>query len=190
MKAFQTARLTIRGFRPDDWRDLQEYVSQKDVTKYDYEYPSSDEECKGLAEYFSRGSGFWAVCLKDAGKMIGHIVINQKEPKEFSTWHIGFVFNPTYHGKGYATESCKRILKYVFEELGAHRVESACHPDNTPAWKLLERLSMRREAHHKKSGFVRKTLDGKPIWWDSYLYAILEEEWMERTGSSNDNISV
>jgi hypothetical protein len=46
-------RLIIRGFKPDDWKDLQEYVSQKDVTKYDHEYPSSDEECKGIAEYFA-----------------------------------------------------------------------------------------------------------------------------------------
>ena len=111
MKTFETGRLIIRGFKPDDWKDLQEYVSQKDVTKYDHEYPSSDEECKGIAEYFSKENGFWAVCLKDTGKMIGHIVINQNEPKEILTWHIGFVFNPTYHGKGYATESCKRILK-------------------------------------------------------------------------------
>jgi len=177
MMTFETERLIIRGFKPDDWRDLQEYVSQKDVTKYDHEYPSSDKECKGLAEYFSKGEGFWAVCLKNTGKMIGHIVANQKEPKEFLTWHIGFVFNPLHHGKGYATESCRRILEYVFEELGAHRVESACHPDNIPAWKLLERLSMRREAHHIKAGFIRKTLDGKPIWWDSYIYAILYEEW-------------
>lgn len=177
MVILETERLIIRGFEPDDWMDLQEYVSQKDVMKYDHEWPSSDEECKGIAEYFSKGKGFWAVCHKNSSKLIGHIVSKQKEPKEFLTWSIGFGFNPLYHRKGYATESCKRILKHVFEELGAHRVESSCHPDNIPAWKLLERLSMRREAHHIKGGFIRKTSDGKPIWWDSYVYAILDEEW-------------
>jgi len=43
-------------------------VSKKDVTKYDHEYPSSDEECKRIAEYFSKGEGFWTVCLKNTGK--------------------------------------------------------------------------------------------------------------------------
>ena len=180
MTSFETDRLIARRFKSDDWRDFQEYVSQKDVTKYDSEYPSTDEDCKRIVEYFSKGIGFWAICLKETGKLIGHIVCNQKEPKEFLTWHIGFVFNPAFYGKGYATEACERVIQYAFEELGAHRVESACHPDNTPAWKLLERLSMRREAHHKKNVFLRKTSDGKPIWWDSYVYAILEEEWKIR----------
>jgi ribosomal-protein-alanine N-acetyltransferase len=180
MKSFETGRLIVRGFKPEDWRDLQEYVSQKEVTQYDHDYPGTDEDCKGIVEYFSKGDGFWAVCLKDTEKMIGHVVCHQKEPPEFLTWHIGFVFNPTFYGQGYATESCQRILHYVFEELGAHRIESACHPDNRPAWKLLERLSMRREAHHRKSGFIKKTSDGEPIWWDSYVYAILEEEWIGR----------
>jgi RimJ/RimL family protein N-acetyltransferase len=178
MKSFETERLIIRRFTTEDWRDLQEYVSQKEVTRYDHDYPHTDEDCRKIAEHFSKGRGFWAVCLKDSGKMIGHIVCNQKDPPEFLTWHIGFVFNPAFYGQGYATESCRRILQYVFEELGAHRVESACHPDNTPAWKLLERLWMRREAHHQKSGFIKKTPAGEPIWWDSYVYAILEEEWV------------
>jgi RimJ/RimL family protein N-acetyltransferase len=43
---------------------------------------------------------------------------------------------------------------------------------------------MRREAHHKKSGFIRKTSDGKPIWWDSYVYAILKEEWIKKAQTS------
>jgi RimJ/RimL family protein N-acetyltransferase len=167
---------------PQDWRDLQEYVSQTEVTKYDHEYPTSDKDCQSIAEYFSQSDEFWAVCLKDTAKMIGHIVCHSKEPQELRTWHVGFVFNPIFHRKGYATESCKCVLQYVFEVLGAHRVESACHPDNISAWRLLERLSMRREAHHRKSDFIRKTPDGTPIWWDSYIYAMLDEEWWAKRG--------
>ena len=59
---------------------------------------------------------------------------------------------------------------------------------SSPALLRTKKQILKRA--HKKSGFVRKTLDGKPIWWDSYLYAILEEEWIERNGSPNDNISV
>lgn len=180
MSLLETDRLIIRKFRPTDWKDFQEYVSQRDVTRYDSEYPSTDKDCKEIVEHFSKTTRFWAVTLKGTDKLIGHIVCNQKEPKEFLTWHIGLIFNPAHYGKGYATESCKRIIQHTFEELGAHRVESACHPDNTPAWKLLEKLGMRREAHHKKNAFLRKTPDGKPIWWDSYVYAMLEEEWKTR----------
>ncbi|HHX65777.1 MAG TPA: GNAT family N-acetyltransferase [Chloroflexi bacterium] len=177
MASFETERLIVRGFSPEDWQDLQEYVSQPDVTRYDYEYPTSDEECRGIAECFSTQEGFWAVCLKETGKMIGHIVCTRKPPDELRTWSLGFVFNPAYGRRGYATEACRRILRHVFEDLDAHRVEAGCAPDNTASWRLLERLSMRREAHHIKSGFIRRAEDGSPLWGDSYIYAILGEEW-------------
>ena len=176
MQSFETERLIIRRFKLEDWKDLQEYVSQKEVTKYDHEYPDTDEDCKGIAVYFSQWSAVWAVCLKDTEKLIGHIVCNQTESAELLTWELGFVFNPEFYGKGYATESCRRILQYAFEELSAHRVTSHCNPENTSAWKLLERLAMRREAHHIKNGFLRETPDGMPIWGDCFVYAMLKEE--------------
>ena len=80
MKLLKTERLIVRNFKPEDWRDLQAYVSQKEVTQYDHDYPSTDEDCKGIAEYFSKGSGFWAACLKDNGKMIGAIIFEMRYP--------------------------------------------------------------------------------------------------------------
>jgi RimJ/RimL family protein N-acetyltransferase len=101
-------------------------------------------------------------------------------PKRFHTWEIGYVFNPKYCGKGYATEACRRILQHAFEELNAHRIVAECNPENTASWKLLERLSMRREGYYKKPGFFKRTLYGEPIWHDAYVYAILEEEWFSQ----------
>jgi RimJ/RimL family protein N-acetyltransferase len=180
MVSLETGRLILRRFRPDDWRDIQEYASQKDMFRYDHEWPSSDEGCRGMAEFLSKGCEFWAVCLRDTGKLIGHVVCHREGPEEFLTWHIGFGINPAYQGRGYATEACRRILDLAFEEFGAHRVVSHCHPDNTPAWKLLERLGLRREAHHRKAGFLRRTPEGEPIWADAYDYAMLREEWANR----------
>ncbi|MNI70272.1 ribosomal-protein-S5-alanine N-acetyltransferase [compost metagenome] len=89
---------------------------------------------------------------------------------------IGYIFNPAYYGKGYATEACQRLLKYVFEELGAHRVMALCNPENAPSWRLLERLLMRREGYFKNEVFFKTTESGQPIWQDTYQYAILKEE--------------
>ncbi|WP_258881189.1 GNAT family N-acetyltransferase [Clostridium tagluense] len=91
---------------------------------------------------------------------------------------IGYVFNPEYYGKGYATEACKRVLKYGFEQLGAHRVIGKCNPKNTPSWRLLERLLMRMEGHFKKPAFFGKSNQGKPMWHDAYQYSILAEEFL------------
>jgi RimJ/RimL family protein N-acetyltransferase len=115
--------------------------------------------------------------LRPAGTLIGHVVCVPAEPAELCTWQLGYVFHPAYHGQGYATEACRRLLERAFGELGAHRVTAGCDPDNAPSWRLLERLGFRREAHRRKAGFLRKTPDGAPIWRDSFEYAILDEEW-------------
>lgn len=116
--------------------------------------------------------------MKENNKLIGNVYFNQQEPKEFLTWEMGYVFNPSYYGKGYATEACKRVMKYGFEQLGTHRIIGMCSPENTSSWRLMERLLMRREGHFRKPAFFKKSDEGKPIWHDAYQYSILAEEFL------------
>ncbi|WP_193726844.1 GNAT family N-acetyltransferase [Paenibacillus guangzhouensis] len=176
MILIESKRLVVRQFKPEDWRDLHEYLSQESVLEYEPGTVSNEEECKSIAKERSKDNLFFAVCLKDTNKMIGHIYFSQKEPREFLTWMIGYIFNPSYYGQGYATEACRRILKYGFEELGAHRVIALCNPENIASWRLLERLSMRREGIFMKEVFFKTTGNGQPVWQDTYQYAILKEE--------------
>lgn len=177
LSILETDRLIIRNFNCDDWKDLYEYLSQETVVKYEPYDVFSEEACKQEAINRSNNNAFLAVCLKENHKLIGNLYFQQQEPKEFLTWEIGYVFNPGYYRKGYATEACKRILKYGFEEMGAHRIIGKCNPENIASWRLMERLSMRREGFYKKPAFFKKTLDEKPIWHDAYEYSILEEEF-------------
>lgn len=174
----ETDRLIIRRFTGEDWQDLYEYLSQESVVKYEPYGVMNEEECRKEAVRRSQDNAFWAVCLKENDKLIGNIYFQQQEPKDFMTWEIGYVFNPGYYGKGYATEGCQRILKYGFEELGAHRIIGKCNPGNTPSWSLLERLRMRREGHFRKPAFFKRSPEGQPLWHDAYLYSILEEEFL------------
>lgn len=180
MEKMNTERLTIRRFTPEDWKDLHEYLTLEEVVKYEPYNAYSLEECKEEALKRSRNEAFWAVCLTENNKLIGNLYFEQQEPKEFMTWEIGYVFNPAYYGKGYATEACIKMLHYAFESLGARRVIGCCNPENEASWRLLERLSMRREGHFLKHVYFKKTPEGNPIWHDGYHYAILAEEWLKR----------
>ncbi len=179
MSRIETERLLLRNFRPEDWRDLQEYISREEVLQFEPHWNSSDEACKKAAQDFARGDTFWAVELKNSGKMIGHVYFNKTEPAEFLTWDLGYIFNPEYYGRGYATEACKGVLQFGFDTLSVHRVSAKCSPENVRSWKLMERLSMRREGHGLKCVTFIKTADGKPVWWDEYQYSILAEEWTQ-----------
>ncbi len=181
MIILETERLIIRRFKKDDWKDLYEYLSNEEVVKYEPYEVFTEEECKEEAIWREKQDFFWAVCLKENNKLIGNVYFQQQQPKEFLTWEIGYVFNSAFYGKGYATEACKRVLKYAFEELGTHRVIGNCNPENTSSWRLMERLLMRREGHFRKPAFFKRTIDGKEIWHDAYQYSILEEDWFDST---------
>lgn len=180
MKTIETERLIIRQFKPEDWKDLLEYISREEVLKYEPCWVPTEEACRKAAEDFSKGNVFWAAELKGSGKMIGHVYFNQAEPKEFKTWEIGYIFNPVFGGNGYATEACRAVMGYGFGKLNIHRVTGRCSPENVPSWKLLERLRMRREGHSLQAVTFTSAPDGGPIWWDEYLYAVLAGEWQRR----------
>ncbi|WP_206051497.1 GNAT family N-acetyltransferase [Nocardioides ferulae] len=85
---------------------------------------------------------------------------------------LGWVFDPAYGGRGYATEAVAELLRLCFDGLGLRRVTAGLFADNTPSWRLAERLGMRRELHT-----VKESLHRSGEWLDGYGYALLAEEW-------------
>ncbi|PES74780.1 GNAT family N-acetyltransferase, partial [Bacillus anthracis] len=80
------------------------------------------------------------------------------------------VFNPKYFNKGYASEAAQATLKYGFKEMKLHRIIATCQSENTPSYRVMEKIGMRRE------GYFKKCIPHGNEWWDEYYYAILEEE--------------
>jgi len=69
-------------------------------------------------------------------------------------------------------------MAHAFGSLRAHRVIATCQPQNTPSWRVAEKLGLRREAH------FRAALYRAPgVWWDEYFYALLAEEYEARQTS-------
>jgi len=85
---------------------------------------------------------------------------------------LGWVLDPACTGHGYAAEAVRELLRYCFQDLGVHRVTASCFLGNVTAWRLMERVGMRRELHA-----VRGSLHRSGRWLDTVAYAILEEEW-------------
>ena len=173
----QGERLVLRNFNDNDGMDLYEYLSDKEVVRYEPYDVYTEEMAHKEAGERANNPSFIAVCLKDSGKVIGNLYLNKIEPEKVHTYEIGYVFNRSYHGLGYATEACRYIVEYVFGTLYAHRIIANCNSENTASWKLLERLGFRREAHRVKNMFFEVDGDGNPKWFSSCQYALLKEEY-------------
>lgn len=167
-------RLIIRRFNENDWQDLYEYLSDEEVIKFKPYDTYSENQAKEDAVNRANSDIFYAVCLKETGKVIGNLSFMKGD---FDTWELGYVFNRKYQGNGYATESAEKLVDYAFSNLGARRIIAMCSPLNTRSWKLLERLKMRREGLLLQNVYFKTDDYGQPIWLDTYEYAILKSEW-------------
>ena len=176
MERIETERLLIRRFLDTDWQDLCEYLSDEGVVRYEPYGVYTKEGCMAECALRAKDPAYWAVCLREGGKLIGNVWLSEAQP-EFSAWELGYVFSAQYQGKGFASESCRAMVSYAFDYLRARRLVAKCDPLNAPSWKLLERLGFRREGHLLKNVFFHRDGQGNPIWKDTYEYALLAEEW-------------
>lgn len=172
----KTERLLIRKFESGDWQAVHEYTSDINVMKYLPEGVFSEEEAKTFVHNnMGENAENFPVVLMDEKTLMGHIVFHKYFGEH--TYEIGWVFNPKYHNKGYASEAAQATLKYGFENLKLHRIIATCQPQNIPSYRVMEKIGMKRE------GYFKKCIPHGNEWWDEYYYAILEEEWKRATNS-------
>jgi RimJ/RimL family protein N-acetyltransferase len=117
------------------------------------------------------GTWFQFVILeKKTQKLIGDVGIHffDRENKQVE---IGCTLNKNFQNQGYATESLKSVIDYLFNELKKHRIITSIDPENKKSIRLVERIGFRKEGHFIESLF----LNGK--WVDDLKYALINKDW-------------
>jgi len=182
-----TERLTLRLLTVADIDDVHAYQSREDVARYQLFDPRSrDEVAAKLVEYaaattLTSDGDFMQLAVElpgaagDRSRVIGDSFFHLASV-ENSRAEIGWTLHPDFMGRGYATEAAEAVLELAFARLRLHRVYAELDPRNDASIRLCRRLGMREEAY-----FVGD-LWFKGGWADTGAYAILEDEWLVRTG--------
>ncbi len=175
----ETKRLLLRELRADDENDIHEYASDPEVVRLMIWGPNTRETTREFLERALQSQTAWprpevglAIELKSERKLIGSIGLRMKDETSRAA-DIGYVLNRNYWGHGYMTESTRAVLDVAFKQLKLHRVWATCDMRNRASYRVMERLGMRREG-----AFVKIAME-KGEWRDTYLYAILAEEWRD-----------
>ncbi|TFB14251.1 N-acetyltransferase [Filobacillus milosensis] len=169
-----TDRLLLRKLSPSDAEDYFQYRSQPEIYQFQSFHPTSINDVRKFilsnCVEFNRTNTWYqvAVCLKDSGILIGDIGIHFVDDDQIE---IGYTIAPTEQQKGYATESLRAMISYLFKNLKKHRITASVDPNNINSIKLLNKLGMRKEAHFVQS------INLKGYWEDDCIYAILKDEW-------------
>lgn len=169
-----TKRLEIRRFKNEDLDNIYCYLSDPEVVKYEPYKALNKEQCNNYLTSMMNSNDFWAIVLKEKNIVIGQVYLANTSSY---LWELGYVFNSKYQHKGYASEAVARLLQYVFDEQGAHRVSAHCNVENNPSWMLLERLGFRREGHFLQNVYFFSDDNDQPIWQDTYAYGCLYNDF-------------
>ena len=178
-------RLRLRPFTRGDVDAVFEYRQREDVATYLFDDAMSHETVtEAVQQRISQSSLevegdklVLAVDLRENGRLIGEVSLIWRSDLS-RQGELGYIFNPEFHGHGYATEAGTALLELGFRGFGLHRIMARCHPDNARSWRVMERLGMRREAHFHEHALV------KGRWDDEFVYAVLDREWSARQNSA------
>ncbi|MEV0584625.1 GNAT family protein [Nonomuraea sp. NPDC050310] len=173
-----TERLVLRAFTPGDLDALYAYSSRPDVARYLYWEPRDLPAAQAALDRNLNRTALnaegdvleLAVTLRDSGELIGSVLLIWTS-QAHQQGEIGYILHPGHHGRGYAPEAARELLRLGFEDLHLHRITGRLDARNTASARVLEKLGMRREAHLIENEFV------KGEWVDEAVYAILATEW-------------
>lgn len=178
-----TPRLTVRPAEEGDLDRIWAYRSLPDVNRW---LGGSLDRDAFRQKMLTPAEGRSQLAVLHEGEIVGDLMLivqdawSQLEVADrahATQGLLGWTFSPGAQGRGLATEAVAELVRHCFDDLGLRRVVADCFADNEPSWRLMERLGMRREAHHLQNSMHRDH-----GWMDEYVYALLADEW--RTGAA------
>ena len=178
---YRTPRLLLRHFTAADLEPFMAMHSDPEVVRYVPYPPLSREEAEERLRFIATMTAIdneaqnlrFAVVLAETDELIGDVSL-WSSPNDRQQAEIGYVVNPRFQGRGYATEAVTEVLRIGFEEARLHRITANADARNTASTRVMERVGMRREAH-----FVQGSYE-KGEWVDEVEYGILADEWRAR----------
>ncbi|MHB0897663.1 MAG: GNAT family N-acetyltransferase [Spirochaetales bacterium] len=175
-QSIKTKRLAIREYSDEYLDQVFEYRSDPRI----YEsYTKKHETKEDLKEYlkkyiteFNQEDGYTVFIILKNDKVIGEVAISYWDHNNEKN-AIGYAVSPEYQKNGYAYEAVTAIVKYMFETMNRNRIQAGTDYNNEASIALLKKLGFKEEGHFRQAEYK----NGE--WRDSYLFALLKEDWLK-----------
>jgi RimJ/RimL family protein N-acetyltransferase len=140
MDPFETDRLFVRQFTPDDADDFFQFNSSPQVMKYIRPVKNREESDAFLEENYNLyldgfPYGRMLVADKITGAFIGTFSILYLDGE--ADYHIGYALMPSFWGKGYASELVRFGSILFFERTDHSGLYAITQPENTASEIVL-----------------------------------------------------
>ena len=169
---FETERLIIRQFTPEDLHWVIEVRTQPEIRKY-----LGGERLQN-AEKITQRMQFYLDCYEKHG--FGLCAMHWKETGELFGWsglqpldgtdeiEVGYGMTQKFWRKGIGLECATAWLDFGFNKKNLERIVAVADLDNTGSWRIMEKLGMT----HEKNEFHYEM--------ECKFYAISKDIWVKK----------
>ena len=140
-KTLNTSRLILRKITIEDVKDIYEYASKEETSKFLTRKPhksikETKEYVKNVASRYEESIFRWGIVDKSENKLIG--VIDVVKIDEINNeCEIGYVLNPKYWRQGIMKEALSQVLDYLFKEVRFDQINAKVELGNIASEKVL-----------------------------------------------------
>jgi ribosomal-protein-alanine N-acetyltransferase len=173
-----TSRLKIRNLRESDLEDFHQYRSNREIIKYQgFDIFSKEQAREFIAEHKTKKDGVpgqwvqYGIEELQTKQLVGDCAIQLHHP-ETGDAEIGITISPLHQRKGYAKETMRGILKFLFRKKGINRIVERVDAENMASIGLMNGLFFRQENQVGENIFFK----GK--WTKEFRFVMLKEEWI------------
>jgi [ribosomal protein S5]-alanine N-acetyltransferase len=107
------------------------------------------------------------VLLEEDDTLVGGVTLSNVRRGVAQMASMGYWAGEAFAGKGYITAAVRAVVAYAFDDLGLHRIEAACQPDNIASRRVLAKAGFTEE------GAARAYLKINGAWRDHVLFGIV-----------------
>lgn len=159
-----TERLVIRRYTLDDRQDYFEIFGNPTISKYDdfdpIDLSTASINIQEILDWYENGSPeqSFAVELPSIKKAIGCLY---QITKKNSDIYIGFHFNESFQGKGYASESIAAYVYLLLEQTSGN-IMALTDPENISSINLLKKIGFdfvkNKVTKNKKNQVIKESV--------------------------------
>jgi RimJ/RimL family protein N-acetyltransferase len=159
----ETARLTLRPHRLDDFDAHAALWADEDVVRFITGVPSTREQSwsrmlRVAGMWHHMGFGFLAIVEKGSGRFIGEAGFlearREMEPSIEGTMEVGWALRPSAHGRGYATEALTVLIDWAETHFPGKPMSCIISPENQASLRVAAKLGFRETARTQYNGDI------------------------------------
>ena len=178
----EAERIYLRGYEAGDGQwyyamgqrnraHLARYEAENVIMSIESELEAEVVVRRLAVEWQARSCFFMGAFARETDEFVAQLYVGPVN-WDVPEFEIGFFADKDHEGQGYVTEAVRAVMKFIFEQLKAHRVRMECDDTNERSRRVAERCGLVREGHMREN---KRNADGKLT--GTLYYGLLKSEY-------------